>query len=468
MTNMETGKPGYHFETYGCQMNIAESAALKLALNGRGWLETGDAENALLVVINTCSVRQTAEQRVFGRLAHYAALKKQRRLRNDPLFVLVCGCMASRLGGKLAENGADFIMGTLERAAFTRILAEIEDARGVLGGQSDKNVTQNEVARRETPPEDCLPPFSFAASHHEAGSFRAFVPIMHGCDNFCSYCVVPYTRGREVCRPPGEICAEIAALAESGAREVTLLGQNVNSYASGNADFPSLLERVARETAGTAIRRVRFLSSHPKDISRRTIEAMADNPVFCRHLHLCVQHGSNRILAAMNRRYTRERFLEIVAALHSAMPGITLSTDIMVGFPGETDDDFEEILTLMEETRFLYAFMYHYNPREGTTAFDMPGRVPPEVKSARLRRVIELQRTHTGELLRSRIGSAEEALVEGISRRNSGELLCRTERDETAVAEGPPSLIGTFAKIRLESLSGNTLRGRFLTPPWRK
>jgi tRNA-2-methylthio-N6-dimethylallyladenosine synthase len=184
--------------------------------------------------------------------------------------------------------------------------------------------------------------------------------------------------------------------------------------------------------------------------------------VFCRHLHLCVQHGSNRILAAMNRRYTRERFLEIAAALRAAMPGITLSTDILVGFPGETDGDFEEILSLMDEARFLYAYTYHYNPREGTAAFDLPGRVEPDVKAGRLRRVIELQRRHTEELLRSRIGSLEEVLVERPSRRNAGELLCRTERDETAVAEGPASLIGSFAKIRLEGLSGATLRGRFL------
>jgi tRNA-2-methylthio-N6-dimethylallyladenosine synthase len=188
---------------------------------------------------------------------------------------------------------------------------------------------------------------------------------------------------------------------------------------------------------------------------------MANNPVFCRHLHLCVQHGSNSILAAMNRRYTRECFLEIAATLRAAMPGITLSTDILVGFPGETDGDFEEILTLMDETRFLYAYMYHYNPREGTAAFSLSGRVEPEIKAARLERVIELQRRHTEELLRSRIGGLEEVLVERTSRKNGGELLCRTERDETAVAEGPPSLIGTFAKIRLESLSGATLRGRF-------
>jgi tRNA-2-methylthio-N6-dimethylallyladenosine synthase len=451
---METVKGRYYFETYGCQMNIAESAALKLVLNKRGWAEARTVETALLVIINTCSVRETAEQRVFGRLAHYAALKKQRRLRQIPLFVLVCGCMASRLGAKLIELGADFVMNTQERSMFERILEEAEARRD--GGMPDFSLCTPKFER-----DAGVQPFSFARSHYETGSFRAFVPIMHGCNNFCSYCVVPYVRGREVCRDPEEISAEILALAGRGTREITLLGQNVNSYTRDGLDFPALLETVARVTSGTPIRRVRFLSSHPKDLSTRTIRVMADNPVFCRHLHLCVQHGSNRILAAMNRRYTRERFLELAGELRSAMPGITLSTDILVGFPGETEQDFEEILTLMEQVRFLYSYMYHYNPREGTAAFDLPDRVPAALKTARLERVIALQKRHSAELLRSRIGTTEEVLVEGVSRKNKSELVCRTGGDEMAVAEGGPSLIGSFAMIRLKDISGSTLRGDF-------
>jgi tRNA-2-methylthio-N6-dimethylallyladenosine synthase len=448
---MDIEVPGYYIETYGCQMNFAESAALKLSLAGHGWIESGKAETALLVIINTCSVRETAERRVFGRLALYASLKKKRRLQREHMFILVCGCMASRLKSKLTENGADFVMNTQERPIFTQILTEIESR------------CANEW---RTPPEKSIKtdeelPFSFAASHHVEGSFRAFVPIMHGCNNFCSYCIVPYTRGREISRDTDEISAEIASLAARGTREVTLLGQNVNSYIKDSLDFPSLLERIARDTAGTSIKRVRFLSSHPKDLSPRTIQVMAEHPVFCRHLHLCVQHGSNHILAAMNRSYTRERFLELCAEIRAAMPKITLSTDILVGFPGETDEDFEEVLTLMEEARFLYSYTYHYNPREGTVAFDLPNRILPEIKAARLERVIALQMRHTAELLRSRIGDCEEVLIEGISRKNAGELVCRTERDETVVAEGGAQLIGAFAKIRLDGLSGNTLRGHF-------
>lgn len=230
---------------------------------------------------------------------------------------------------------------------------------------------------------------------------------------------------------------------------------------SDSSGFPELLEAVAGAVAGTPIRRLRFLSSHPKDLSERTIEVMAANPVFCRHIHLCVQHGSNRILSAMNRRYTRERFLRLAADLRRAMPGITLSTDILVGFPGETEEDFAQVLSLMDEVRFLYAFMYHYNPREGTAAFGLPDRVAADVKGERLRRVIERQRGHTEAHLRARIGRTEEVLVEGVSRRNSAELLCSTEHGEMAAAPGSRSLIGSFARMTLEGLSGSTLRGRF-------
>ncbi|MDR2660415.1 MAG: tRNA (N6-isopentenyl adenosine(37)-C2)-methylthiotransferase MiaB [Spirochaetaceae bacterium] len=473
---METEKTSYYFETYGCQMNFAESDALKITLNDRGWSETDNVENALLLVINTCSVRETAERRVFGRLAHYTALKKERRRRQNPLFVLVCGCMASRLGGKLIKNGADFVMETQNNSIFTGILEKIEAIRNesrtpqstlqtILQSSPHKTLS-NETLHDEDPDKTLYNKnsrhFSFAPIHHKEGSFRAFVPIMHGCDNFCSYCIVPYTRGREICRDPAEIVAEIKTLADRGVREITLLGQNVNSYINGKIDFPALLEIIARETEGTTIKRARFLSSHPKDLSLRTIQVMAKHPVFCRHLHLCVQHGSNRILSAMNRRYTRESFIELTAAIRAAMPEITLSTDILVGFPGETEEDFEEALTLMERIRFLYSYMYHYNPREGTAAFDLPERVPPEIKTSRLKRVIDLQMRHTAELLQSRIGDSEKALVDGISHKNSKELVCRTEHDEMIVAEGDTSLIGTIAAIQIDGLSGNTLRGHFI------
>jgi tRNA-2-methylthio-N6-dimethylallyladenosine synthase len=447
----------YFFETYGCQMNSAESAALELVLAERGWKKAPGGEDADLVLLNTCSVRQTAETRLLGRLAQYEALKKKRRDRSFTL--VVAGCMASRLGKRLQADfpAVDYVMGTASRSVFPGILEAAE-----RGGRFESG--------EETPV------FSFSSSHLEEGSFRSFVPIMHGCDNFCSYCIVPFVRGRELSRDPLSIAGEIRILAEKGVREITLLGQNVNSYRfpgkasaavagrfaeadpCGNGDFPALLEKIASWVRGGPVERVRFLSANPKDFSPRTIEVMAEHPCFCRHLHLPVQHGSNRILAAMNRRYTRESFLALAASLRQAMPDLSFSTDIMVGFPGETEKDLEETLDMMTELRFLYSYMYHYNPREGTEAWSLPGRIPKQVKRERLSRVIALQKQHTLQLLQSRIGSRETVLIEGISRKNADELIARTDKDETAVFPGTADRIGSFARVKLCSLSGNTFR----------
>jgi tRNA-2-methylthio-N6-dimethylallyladenosine synthase len=436
----------YFFETYGCQMNTAESAALTLVLKERAWEPALDGEHSDLVLLNTCSVRVTAEQRVLGRLALYEALRKRPAAR--PFTLIVAGCMASRLGEKLREQFSvvDYVMGTSARALFPNILAAIESGQ--------RFVTNDEK-----------PAFAFSSSHLEEGQFRAFVPIMHGCNNFCAYCIVPYVRGREVSRNPASIMEEISLLAEKGVREITLLGQNVNSYRWENSDntfveFPELLERIARETEQGPIRWIRFLSSHPKDLSSRAIAVMAAHSGFCRHIHLCVQHGSNAILAAMNRRYTRERYLELVAELRAAMPDITFSTDILIGFPGETESDLEQMLELMDNIHFLYAYMYHYNPREGTAAFQLPNRVPESVKRERLARVIALQKQHTVELLQSRRGKQVKALVEGVSRRNADEFISRTEHDEMVVVPGRQARFGSFVEVTLSSLKGNTFRAK--------
>jgi tRNA-2-methylthio-N6-dimethylallyladenosine synthase len=266
-----------------------------------------------------------------------------------------------------------------------------------------------------------------------------------------------------VSRSPRSIAEEIALLSERGVREITLLGQNVNSYhyidEGGKAtDFPGLLKEIARWIQHTPIEWVRFLSANPKDFSGETIAVMAENPCFCRHLHLPVQHGSNRILAAMNRRYTKEHFFALAEELRKAMPGISLSTDILVGFPGETEEDLEAVLALMEQARFLYSYMYHYNPREGTAAFSLPNRVPEKIKRERLGRVIALQKKHTLEYLQSRIGRRERVLIEGISRKNADEVVSRTERDEMAVLPGSAGKTGSFMEVVLHSLRGNTFR----------
>jgi len=436
----------YFFETYGCQMNSAESAALALVCKERGWARAADSESADLVLLNTCSVRLTAERRVFGRIAHYAALKKKR----GPFTLVVAGCMAQRLGEGLKEKhpAVDYVMGTSARSLFPLILEAVENGTKAALDSGEKAV------------------FSFSHSHLEEGQFRSFIPIMHGCDNFCSYCIVPYVRGREVSRDPQNIAREMRLVAERGVREVTLLGQNVNSYSwqEGSIDFSALLKFAAREARQSGVRWLRFLSANPGNFSHSTIEAMAADRAFCRHLHLPVQHGSDKVLRAMNRGYTAERFLELVREIRAAMPGITLSTDILVGFPGETEEDVQETLRLMEEVKFLYAYMYHYNPREGTKAFELPDRISEEVKIERLSRVMALQRTHTVRLLESRIGSTETVFVEGISRKNADELITRTEKDEMAVVPGPASMMGTFARITLSSLKGNTFKGVALCP----
>ena len=429
-------------------MNLAESAALALAARERGWEETLDSGEANLVLLNTCSVRATAEQRIMGRLAHYAALKRKRSF---PFTLVLAGCMAERIGEKLKKEipELDYTMGTYARSRFPLILEAVEQGRACA-----------ETALHFS---DEKPAFSFSSVHldsaHSGSQFRSFIPIMHGCNNFCSYCIVPYVRGREVSRNPGEILREIQLVGERGVREITLLGQNVNSYLYDRLDFPGLLELIARNLdTSVTIRWVRFLSSHPKDFSPQTIRVIAENPVFCRHIHLCVQHGSNRILSAMNRRYTREQYLGLIKNLRSALPDLSLSTDILVGFPGETEEDLEETLYLMEEVKFLYAYMYHYNPREGTAAYVLPGRISEEVKRERLSRVISLQKRHTAELLKNRIGKEATVLIEGISRKNADELISRTERDEMVVVKGSAGAVGSFGKLTLSSLRGNTFR----------
>ena len=289
----------YFFETYGCQMNTAESAALNLVLRERGWTAAEDGEKADLVILNTSSVRATAEKRLLGRLALYGAMKKKRSF-----TLLVAGCMAQRLGEALTDKikAVDYVMGTDARSVFPLILEDLEGlGRGVSVKQGVSRIKIEEK-----------PVFSFSSFHLEEGQFRAFIPIMHGCNNFCSYCIVPYVRGREVSRDPGAILREIGLLAERGVREITLLGQNVNSYrwegdtaglpgkssspGYGEFGFPELLELIARGVEHTPIRWIRFLSSHPKDLSSRLIRVMAENPAFCRHLHLCVQHVPMRSL----------------------------------------------------------------------------------------------------------------------------------------------------------------------------
>jgi tRNA-2-methylthio-N6-dimethylallyladenosine synthase len=454
----------YLIETYGCQMNRAESSALEGIFRERGWKASEpamDASDADLVLINTCSVRATAESRAWGRIDLYAAIKRRRAAAEKarPLTLVVTGCMAERMKREIKKRqpGVDYVVGTFQKQAIGLLLDATEQGRPLLDI-------------------DESPAFVFARSYYEPGAFRSFVPIMHGCDNFCAYCIVPFIRGREQSRRPSAILEEIAALEDSGVREITLLGQNVNSYrwkaraeAAGapgspdreDLDFPGLLRLISsalRERGRGGIRWARFLTSHPKDLSDAVIRVLAEDPLYCRHVHLCAQSGSDRVLEAMNRRYSREAYLALVGRMKSAIPGLSLSTDILVGFPGETEDDVELTLDLMRRVGFSYSYMYHFNPREGTPAASMPDMVGERTKRERLARVIGLQKELTKSIMESRLGAVEEVLIEGASRRRKSELLARTQRDEMVVFPAPRSRIGSFARVRLTSLAGNTFR----------
>ena len=436
-------------------MNNAESASLSLACKERGWVSAAKPNEADLVLINTCSVRLTAEVRALGRIAHYISVKKKHKKNKKNLTIVVAGCMAQRLSESLKEKYplVDYVMGTSARSIFPLILEAAEKGTKAV---FDSDINEKAV-------------FTFSDSHLDEGSnegqeqgsaFRSFLPIMHGCNNFCSYCIVPYVRGREVSRDPQNILQEIRLVGERGVREITLLGQNVNNYKWQDIDFSALLKLIATEAEKSGINWVRFLSANPGNFSSKTIEVLAANKIFCKHIHLPVQHGSSSILKAMNRGYTIERFLEVVGEIRKAMPNVTLSTDILVGFPGETEDDLQKTLDLMEEVKFIYSFMYHFNPREGTKAYDLPDRIDEKVKKERLARVIKLQHKHTTELFKSRLGSTEVVLIEGISRNNADELITRTERDEKVVVPGSKSMIGSFAKVTLSSLNGNTFKAK--------
>lgn len=440
----------YCIETYGCQMNKAESSAIERMFRERSWTTAAIPEEADLVLINTCSVRATAETRAWGRIDHFAAIKRQRKM-----TLVVTGCMAERMRKTVEsrQKAIDYLVGTFQKQSFGLILDAVAQGRKL------------EVIEES-------PSFVFSSSHHDPGAFRAFVPIMHGCDNFCSYCIVPYLRGREISREPGEILAELDALEDSGVREVTLLGQNVNSYRhTGDGslvDFPALLLMIAshlRSRNRDGIRWIRFLTSHPKDLSPELISVMAREPIICRHVHLCVQSGSDSVLSAMNRKYTSRRYLDLVADMKAKIPGLSLSTDILVGFPGEREEDLEATLDLMRNVGFVYSYMYHFNPREGTPAATMDNRVQDAVKKARLAKVMALQKEMTGELMRSRLGQRDEVLVEAVSRRRTNEVLARTQRDEMVVFPAPASRIGTFASVKLLSLSGNTFRAEEIDDP---
>jgi len=431
-----------YIETYGCQMNFGDSEIVMSIMQAEGWRYTENPAEADAILLNTCSIRDNAEQRIWGRLRE---LRRCRRAKPS-LVVGVIGCMAERLREKLTcgEDAVDVVAGPDAYRDLPKLVRTAE--QGGLG----INV---ELSREETYAE-------IAPVRLDKNGVTAFIAIMRGCNNYCSYCVVPYTRGIERSRDPQTIVAEARTLFDAGYREVTLLGQNVNSYRWEDVGFPDLLRRVAEIDPQL---RVRFATSHPKDISDRLLETMASMPNICRHIHLPAQSGSTRMLQMMNRRYTREWYLDRIAAIRRYMPDCAITTDLIAGFSSETEEDHAQTLSLMREVGYDSAFMFKYSERPGTRAQrTMPDDVSEQTKISRLNEIIALQNELSLASNRRDVGREFEILVEGVSRRRDDQLFGRTSQNKVVVFDRGDHRVGEYVHVRVTSCSSATLIGEAL------
>ena len=426
-------------ETYGCQMNVADSEVVASVMGMAGYEVTESQDEADAVFLNTCSVRDNAEQKILSRLDYYHSLQKKQGRR---IIVGVLGCMAERVREQLIEaHHADLVAGPDAYLTLPDLIAQAEC------GQKAINValSTTETYRDIVPQRICGP--------HISG----FVSIMRGCNNFCHYCIVPYTRGRERSRDVESILRECRDLQERGYKEVTLLGQNVNSYKSGEGAFPSLLRLVARAVPQM---RVRFTTSHPKDMSDETLRVIAEEPNICHHIHLPVQSGSDRILKLMNRKYTREWYLDRVAAIRCIIPDCAITTDIFVGYSSETEEDHQQSLSLMREVGYDSAFMFKYSERPGTYASrHLPDDVPEEVKIRRLNEIIALQNELSAEANSKCIGQQYDVLIEGVSKRSRDELFGRTGQNEVVIVPRGDLQIAQTVPVIITESSSATLKG---------
>jgi len=427
-----------YVETYGCQMNVADSSLILGVLGGEGYEATESPEGADVLLVNTCAVRDNAEQRVFGRVGEL------QRYTTRGTVLGVVGCMAQRLGSELLAQvpRLDLVAGP---DAYRDLPGLIESA---LAGQRVADTSFRSWEHYEEVPQE-----------HDGGPM-AFVTVQRGCDYKCTFCIVPYTRGPERSRSLQLVVQEVEGLVGQGVSEVTLLGQTVNSYHDGRHDFGDLLRAVG---AVPGVRRVRFTSPYPTDFTPRVIAAMAETPAVCEHVHLPVQSGSNAVLKRMLRRYTRERYLQVVADLRAAMPDITISTDIIVGFPGETKEDFAETLSLVTEVGFDEAYTFQYSPREGTPAVRIRDQVPGEVGAERLQHLIAHVRGITRQRNAERIGGVHEVLIERPARRG-GHMLGRTRSNLLVLLDAAESSIGEYRTVRLTGTTGSTFTAARVVP----
>ena len=432
----------YYIETYGCQMNVAESNAMETMLKGRGWVEASSPEDADLAIINTCSVRKSAENRIWGRLGAYTHIKAQKAKENESLTLVLAGCMAERLHDSVKNDAPqiDFVIGNNDKLKLLDIVG-------------DKESTPQESEK-----------YVFTKAYHKDGEFSSYVPIMNGCNNFCSYCIVPYVRGREVSRPVDEILEEVRRLDEEGVREITLLGQNVNSYDYEGCHFPQLLEMICRQCSN--IQWIRFESPHPKDFSDELIEVIAREPKVAKHLHVPMQSGNTRILGLMNRRYTREKYLDLIDKIKQRVPNVTFALDIMVGFPGETEEEFMDTMSAVEAVGCIEAYMYYWNPREGTRACSMEGQLSDKEKQQRLQRLIDWQLANAAKIKATRAHGVQKVLVTQVSRDDKSKMLGRNEHGEMvafSTLEGSSVKPGDMVYVDFKLLNGNTYLGEQVT-----
>ena len=430
-----------YVQTFGCQMNVHDSEQMIELLRGHGYQPTREPKSADLIIVNTCSIREKADQKAYSQLGRYRGMKS----RKPGLILGVSGCLAQQLGSEFFKKipHLDFVLGTHNIHRLPSVIESVERTGSPVA----------ETAFHETVPSTGI------VTIPEKGTVTAFVTIMQGCNNFCAFCVVPYVRGAEESRKFGDIVSEVRQLAASGAKEVTLLGQNVNSYGKtlGNGHNFALLLRAVGEVDG--VERIRFTTSHPRDLSEDIIRCFTEVDKVCEHIHLPVQSGSDRILERMNRYYTRENYLAKVEKLREACPDISITSDMIVGFPGETEADFRATLDLMEKVRFDGLFSFKYSERPGTAAAQLDGKVPEEEKGLRLRELQALQERHTLQKNLACVGRKEAVLVEGYSKQNRREFTGRTRTNRIVNFGSRENCLGRTVSVRISAAYQHSLRG---------
>ncbi|KNZ70831.1 MiaB family RNA modification protein [Thermincola ferriacetica] len=443
--NQNNDKQKYFLQTFGCQMNERDSETMAGLLEGMGYEPVANAEDADIIILNTCTVRETAENKVWGRIGELKVLKSKK----PDLIIGICGCMAQQkeTAEKIRRKAPhiELIFGTHNihelPEMINRLVAERKPLLNVWNAEG--SIVENLPARRKS-------------------KVKAFVSIMFGCNNFCTYCIVPYVRGRERSRQIADIVREVKSLAEQGYKEVTLLGQNVNSYGKDlpeKTDFADLLE-VLNEIDG--IRRIRYMTSHPRDFTSKLIDVIARSEKVCEHFHLPVQSGSNSILKKMNRGYTREYYFELVAEIRSKIPHASITTDIIVGFPGETRQDFENTMDLLDKVRYDSAFTFVYNKRSGTPAASMTDQVPDEEKSKRIVELIEFQNKISLEKNLCEVGREHEVLAEGM-KNNQNKVEARTRTNKLVLLNGDSNMIGNMYRVKIVKAGPWHLDGEILS-----